>query len=138
MSCKELCYRLRSLPTPSTKPNPKIFVNLLFRAMSRNNNTYSLAKLATPVGEHSNYDSPQPSLSTTKTEKEVHYKAHLNRRATAYFNIMLDMYLKYYGLKFSKDDHIALIYLMYELVTIPDLEPYLVNKFGLLFIMLLK
>nr|CAD7425108.1 unnamed protein product [Timema monikensis] len=54
------------------------------------------------------------------------------------YDLVQQGYLKYYGLKFSKEDHIALIYLIYELVTIPDLEPYLVNKFGLLFIMLLK
>jgi hypothetical protein len=35
-----------------------------------------------------------------------------------------------YGLKFSKEDHIAFIKMLYELVTIPMLEPYLVNKFA--------
>ena len=30
----------------------------------------------------------------------------------------------------SKEDHIAFIKLLYELVTLPNLEPYLVNKFA--------
>lgn len=30
----------------------------------------------------------------------------------------------------SKEDHIAFIKLAYELVTLPSLEPYLVNKFA--------
>ncbi|XP_015588278.1 proteasome activator complex subunit 4B [Cephus cinctus] len=47
-------------------------------------------------------------------------------------------YIKIYGLKFSKEDHILFIKLMYELITIPDLEPSLVHKFGCVLILLLK
>lgn len=43
-------------------------------------------------------------------------------------NIVFLRYIKIYGLKFSKEDHIALIKLFYELVTIPDLEPTRINK----------
>ncbi|KAG8223216.1 hypothetical protein J437_LFUL003567 [Ladona fulva] len=50
----------------------------------------------------------------------------------------LAKYLKLYGLKFSKEDHITFIKLMYELVTIPDLEPWIVNKFAQVLIILLK
>ncbi|XP_012271997.1 proteasome activator complex subunit 4 isoform X2 [Orussus abietinus] len=41
-------------------------------------------------------------------------------------------------MKFSKEDHILFIKLMYELLTIPNLEPFLVNKFGSSLILLLK
>ncbi|KAI8425128.1 hypothetical protein MSG28_006973 [Choristoneura fumiferana] len=41
-------------------------------------------------------------------------------------------YLRIYGYKFGKEDHIALIKLTYELVLIPDLEPCKVHKFATL------
>ncbi|XP_048486309.1 proteasome activator complex subunit 4 isoform X4 [Plutella xylostella] len=47
-------------------------------------------------------------------------------------------FLRIYGLKFSKEDHIALVKLVYELVLIPDLEPSKIHKFATLFIMLTK
>ncbi|KAK4885236.1 hypothetical protein RN001_001507 [Aquatica leii] len=50
----------------------------------------------------------------------------------------LNKYTRIYGLKFSKEDHIALVKLYYELVTIPDLEPTRINKFGCTLNFLLK
>lgn len=50
----------------------------------------------------------------------------------------LQKYIKMFGLKFSKEDHITFVKLMYELVMIPDLEPYLVHKFSNVFTLLLK
>ncbi|VVD00858.1 unnamed protein product, partial [Leptidea sinapis] len=47
-------------------------------------------------------------------------------------------YIRIYGLKFGKEDHIAFIKLVYELILIPDLEPGKVHKFTTLFIMLTK
>ncbi|XP_054011040.1 proteasome activator complex subunit 4B-like isoform X2 [Hylaeus anthracinus] len=47
-------------------------------------------------------------------------------------------YIKIYGMKFSKEDHILFIKLMYELVTIPELEPFLVSGFSFTLILLLK
>lgn len=47
-------------------------------------------------------------------------------------------YMKIYGLKFSKEDHIALIKLFYELLTIPSLEPTRINKFASTLSFLLK
>lgn len=41
-------------------------------------------------------------------------------------------------MKFSKEDHILLVKLMYELITIPNLEPHLVTEFGATLIILLK
>lgn len=41
-------------------------------------------------------------------------------------------------MKFSKEDHILLVKLMYELIMIPNLEPHLVNEFGATLIILLK
>ncbi|KZC11232.1 Proteasome activator complex subunit 4 [Dufourea novaeangliae] len=47
-------------------------------------------------------------------------------------------YLKIYGLKFSKEDHIYLIKLIYELVTIPDLDPFLISGYSMTLLLLLK
>ncbi|XP_072929954.1 proteasome activator complex subunit 4-like isoform X2 [Epargyreus clarus] len=47
-------------------------------------------------------------------------------------------YIRIYGLKFSKEDHIALIKLAYELVLIPDLEPCRIHKFATVFVLLAK
>ncbi|CAH2094496.1 unnamed protein product [Euphydryas editha] len=47
-------------------------------------------------------------------------------------------YIRIYGLKFGKEDHISLIKLAYELILIPDLEPSKVHKFATMFIMLTK
>lgn len=47
-------------------------------------------------------------------------------------------YIKLYGFKFSKEDHIAFVKLVYELLTIPGLEPYMVVKFAHVLITLLK
>lgn len=50
----------------------------------------------------------------------------------------LSKYVKLYGMKFSKEDHLTFIRLMYQLVTIPNLEPWLVSKFAQALIILLK
>ncbi|KAL6256285.1 hypothetical protein P5V15_012401 [Pogonomyrmex californicus] len=50
----------------------------------------------------------------------------------------LNLYTQLYGMKFSKEDHIAFVKLMYELVTIPKLEANLFNKFGNVLVTLLK
>ena len=50
----------------------------------------------------------------------------------------LCLYIKIYGMKFSKEDHIIFVKLMYELVTIPKLEPYLVSTFSFTLILLLE
>ena len=42
----------------------------------------------------------------------------------------LTRYIVLYGLKFSKEDHICFIKLVYELILIPDLEPSLVALFA--------
>nr|CAH7732828.1 unnamed protein product [Callosobruchus chinensis] len=50
----------------------------------------------------------------------------------------LTKYIKIYGYKFSKEDHIALIKLFYELIIIPDLEPTRINKCATTLFTLLK
>lgn len=47
-------------------------------------------------------------------------------------------YLKLYGLKFSKEDHIKLIKLLLSLIEIPDLEPAKLNKFCIALSQLLR
>ncbi|KAK5647619.1 hypothetical protein RI129_002511 [Pyrocoelia pectoralis] len=50
----------------------------------------------------------------------------------------LNKYTRIYGFKFSKEDHIALVKLYYELVTIPGLEPTRINKLACTLTFLLK
>ncbi|XP_016837530.1 proteasome activator complex subunit 4 [Nasonia vitripennis] len=51
---------------------------------------------------------------------------------------MLQKYVTLYNLRFTKEDHITFIKLMYELVTIPNLELSLVNDFAYRLYMLLR
>lgn len=57
-----------------------------------------------------------------------------------YFFCLFDYcrYIKLNGMKFCKEDHLALINLMYELVVMPELELSLVQKFAAMLINLLK
>ncbi|XP_064602863.1 proteasome activator complex subunit 4-like [Liolophura sinensis] len=56
----------------------------------------------------------------------------------SYWVGQLSRYIRIYGRKFSKDDHVLLIKLLYDLVTIPELEICLVVKFSNLLSTLLK
>ncbi|KAG7228067.1 hypothetical protein INR49_005689 [Caranx melampygus] len=47
-------------------------------------------------------------------------------------------FLKLYGRRFSKEDHILFIKLLYELVTLPNLEPHMMQIYARLLIHLLK
>lgn len=47
-------------------------------------------------------------------------------------------FLKLYGRRFSKEDHILFIKLLYELVTLPNLEPHMMQSYARLLIQLLK
>lgn len=47
-------------------------------------------------------------------------------------------FLKLYGRRFSKEDHVLFIKLLYELVTLPDLEPHMMQNYARLLIHLLK
>jgi len=47
-------------------------------------------------------------------------------------------YIRLYGLKFSKEDHVVFIHLLYELTVIPDLEFSMVLKFAAQLANLLK
>ncbi|XP_078590168.1 proteasome activator complex subunit 4-like isoform X2 [Branchiostoma floridae x Branchiostoma japonicum] len=50
----------------------------------------------------------------------------------------LGTYIRLYGRKFSKEDHVMFVKLYYELMTIPDLELPLVQKFAQMLTTLLK
>eukprot|EP00118_Oscarella_pearsei_P016564 m.158850 g.158850 ORF g.158850 m.158850 type:complete len:1318 (+) comp38755_c1_seq1:297-4250(+) len=52
------------------------------------------------------------------------------RPGALYWTGELALYLKLYGRRFSKEDHVFLVKLFYELVTIPDLEPLLLEKWA--------
>lgn len=47
-------------------------------------------------------------------------------------------FLKLYGRRFSKEDHVLFIKLLYELVTLPNLEPHMMQSYARLLIQLLK
>lgn len=47
-------------------------------------------------------------------------------------------YLKLYGLKFSKEDHVKFIKLLLSLIEIPGLEPAKLNKFCIVLSQLLR
>ncbi|XP_061562704.1 LOW QUALITY PROTEIN: proteasome activator complex subunit 4B-like [Phycodurus eques] len=47
-------------------------------------------------------------------------------------------FLKLYGRRFSKDDHVLFAKLLYELVTLPGLEPHMMQNYARLLIQLLK
>lgn len=61
---------------------------------------------------------------------------HLNKCSESHFST--PRFLKLYGRRFSKEDHILFIKLLYELVTLPDLEPHMMQSFARLLIQLLK
>ena len=50
----------------------------------------------------------------------------------------LNKYLRLYGLKFPLADHTALIKLLYSIIFIPDLEPFVINHVGSTLVSLLK
>ncbi|XP_047137768.2 proteasome activator complex subunit 4A isoform X1 [Hydra vulgaris] len=50
----------------------------------------------------------------------------------------LESYIRFYGFKFSKTDHVLLIKLIYQLLIIPDLEPQYVKGFTNILCKLLK
>lgn len=39
-----------------------------------------------------------------------------------------DRYIELYGLRFSKEDHVVLIQLLYEFITVPDLPLCIVSQ----------
>ncbi|KAK0140557.1 Proteasome activator complex subunit 4B [Merluccius polli] len=57
---------------------------------------------------------------------------------TAFWSRNLFSFLKLYGRRFSKEDHVLFIKLLYELVTLTNLEPHMMQSFARLLIHLLK
>ncbi len=47
-------------------------------------------------------------------------------------------YLRFYGFKFPKEDHVSLVRLLFSFCTQPDLEPWLVHKSASAVISLLR
>nr|XP_054604918.1 proteasome activator complex subunit 4B-like [Nothobranchius furzeri] len=56
----------------------------------------------------------------------------------AFWSRKLFFFLKLYGRRFTKEDHILFIKLLYELVTLPNLEPHMMQCYARLLIQLLK
>uniref|UniRef100_A0A672JGF3 Proteasome activator subunit 4b n=1 Tax=Salarias fasciatus TaxID=181472 RepID=A0A672JGF3_SALFA len=56
----------------------------------------------------------------------------------AFWSRKLFSFLKLYGRRFSKEDHVLFIKLLYELVTLPSLEPHMMQGYARLLIQLLK
>ncbi|XP_058802846.1 proteasome activator complex subunit 4A-like [Phymastichus coffea] len=55
-----------------------------------------------------------------------------------YWSQMLTEYILLYGLRFTKEEHVVLVKLMYELMTIPKLNSTYVSNFGSILAILLK
>ncbi|PFX25218.1 Proteasome activator complex subunit 4A [Stylophora pistillata] len=55
-----------------------------------------------------------------------------------YWSNRLANFIKLYGRKFSKEDHLHFIHIFFELVTAPNLDPQYVIAFGHVLILLLK
>ncbi|XP_068162395.1 proteasome activator complex subunit 4B-like [Antennarius striatus] len=85
-------------------------------------------------------------LDLEATELLAEIKANLSRAVlvrelwpgVAFWTRKLFSFLKLYGRRFSKDDHILFIKLLYELVTLPNLEPHMMQSYARLLIQLLK
>ncbi|KAM9831639.1 proteasome activator complex subunit 4B-like [Neosynchiropus ocellatus] len=85
-------------------------------------------------------------LDQEATQLLAEIKANLSRAVllrelwpgAAFWSRKLFSFLKVYGRRFSRDDHILFIKLLYELVTLPDLEPDMMLTYARLLIQLLK
>uniref|UniRef100_A0AAQ5YF29 Proteasome activator Blm10 mid region domain-containing protein n=1 Tax=Amphiprion ocellaris TaxID=80972 RepID=A0AAQ5YF29_AMPOC len=85
-------------------------------------------------------------LDREATELLAEIKANLCRAVllrelwpgVAFWSRKLFSFLKLYGRRFSKEDHVLFIKLLYELVTLPDLEPHMMQIYARLLIQLLK
>ncbi|KAM9336338.1 proteasome activator complex subunit 4B-like [Symphorus nematophorus] len=85
-------------------------------------------------------------LDGEATELLAEIKANLSRAVlvrelwpgVAFWSKKLFSFLKLYGRRFSKEDHILFIKLLYELVTLPNLEPHMMQSYARLLIQLLK
>ncbi|XP_062269925.1 proteasome activator complex subunit 4B [Platichthys flesus] len=85
-------------------------------------------------------------LDREATELLADIKANLSRAVllrelwpgVAFWCRKLFSFLKLYGCRFSKEDHILFIKLLYELVTLPNLEPHMMQSYARLLIHLLK
>ncbi|KAA8581409.1 hypothetical protein FQN60_002990 [Etheostoma spectabile] len=85
-------------------------------------------------------------LDGEATELLAEIKANLSRAVllrelwpgVAFWTNKLFSFLKLYGRRFSKEDHILFIKLLYELVTLPNLEPHMMQSYAKLLIQLLK
>ncbi|XP_033974849.1 proteasome activator complex subunit 4B-like [Trematomus bernacchii] len=85
-------------------------------------------------------------LELEATELLAEIKANLSRAVllrelwpgVALWCRKLFSFLKLYGRRFSKEDHILFIKLLYELVTLPNLEPNMMLGYARLLIQLLK
>uniref|UniRef100_A0A668AU47 Proteasome activator complex subunit 4B n=1 Tax=Myripristis murdjan TaxID=586833 RepID=A0A668AU47_9TELE len=85
-------------------------------------------------------------LDKEATELLAEIKANLCRAVlvrelwpgVSFWSRKLFSFLKLYGRRFSKEDHVLFIKLLYELVTLPNLEPHMMQGYARLLIQLLK
>ena len=47
-------------------------------------------------------------------------------------------YIKLYGLKFTKEDHISLINILMTVITMPEIDPWMVNRSASTLVVLLR
>lgn len=57
---------------------------------------------------------------------------------THIIDFIISSYLKLYGLKFSREDHVRFVKTLLDVISIPNLEPSKLNKCCICLIQLLK
>ena len=62
----------------------------------------------------------------------------LCRDAAWSHSLLMHRYVRLYGRRFSKEDHVYFVKLFYHLLTTPDLEPQLIDNWGSVLLTLLK
>ncbi|XP_077865747.1 proteasome activator complex subunit 4-like [Saccoglossus kowalevskii] len=77
-------------------------------------------------------------LSEVKANLGIAVQLRELRPGVLHWATRLSTYIRLYGRKFSKEDHLVFVKLMYELLTIPDLEFRLIQKFAHTLVTLLK
>lgn len=79
------------------------------------------------------------SAAGSERRSASHWRSHVSPAPTPLPLLTSTLsFLKLYGRRFSKEDHILFIKLLYELVTLPNLEPHMMQNYARLLIQLLR
>jgi len=90
-----------------------------------------------PYAEHIDVES-NAVLAEIKANLALSVQLRDLKKGTRHWTVQLERYMYVYGFKFSKTDHVLLVQLMFDLLTMPSKEYALVEKFALTLSLLLK